>query len=131
MTKPSYRTNTSTFKYTNTHPKGLRSLGDCVFRAISIATGKTWLEVYDELSALGRELLAPANDNVTYAAYLDKIATRVPAIKDGKRLLPTQLPKTGTFVVRQANHLTCVKNGKVLDTWNTTERSSYLIWKVA
>lgn len=131
MTKPAYRKNTKTFSYTNTHPNDAKGIGDCVFRAISIATGKDWLVVYDELTALGRELLAPPNDKLTYATYLDKIASRVPAIVDGKRLLPTQLPKSGTYVVRQANHLTCVKDGKVRDTWNTTDRSSYLIWKVA
>lgn len=130
MAKPSYRQNTKTFKYTNPHPKDSRGVSDCVFRAISIATGKDWLTVYDELTDLGRRLLAPANDKATFRVYLDGIGTKIPAIVKGKRLLPTDLPKTGTFVIQQANHLTCVKNGKVLDTWNCGNRSSYMVWKI-
>jgi len=116
--------------YTNTHPTNSKRLSDCVYRAISIVTGKDWLTVYDELTSLGRELLAPPNDNVTYAVYLDKIGTRVKPIVNGKRLLPTDLPKRGTYLIRQANHLTAVKDGKVRDTWDTSKRSSYLIWKI-
>jgi hypothetical protein len=51
MKTPNYRKSTTTFKYTNPHPKGIRTVGDCVIRAISIATGKDWLTVYDELVA--------------------------------------------------------------------------------
>lgn len=124
------RENTATFIYTNPHPTNRKSLGDCVFRAISIATGKDWLTVYDELTELGRELLAPPNDKATYQPYLDKIGKRIKPIVNGRRLLPTDLPKSGTYLVRQANHLTVVKGGKVRDTWDTSRRSSYLIWRM-
>jgi len=125
------RKNTSTFMYTNTHPSNSKNLGDCVYRAISIVTGKDWLTIYDELTSLGRELLAPPNDSATYTVYLDKIGTRVKPIVNNKRLLPTDLPKRGTYAIRQANHLTVVKDGKVRDTWDASKRSSYLIWKIA
>jgi hypothetical protein len=125
---------TPTYAFTNPHPKGLTSLGDCVFRAISIATGKDWLTIYDELTALGRELIAPPNDNATYTVYLDKIADRIPAKRktaEGlKRHTPATLPKTGTYVVRQAGHLVTVKNGKARDTWNSSNKSAYIVWKV-
>lgn len=124
---------TPNFAYTNTHPTGIKSHGDCVFRAISIATGKTWLDVYDELTALGRELLAPPNDKLTYTTYLDRIADRVPVMVNKKRLTAKDLAKRkdgATYVVRQANHLVTVKDGKVRDTWNSSERGSYLIWSI-
>lgn len=124
------RHNTATFIYTNPHPTGAKRLGDCVYRAISIATGKDWLTVYDELTMLGRELLAPPNDKVTYQVYLDKVGERIKPIVNGKRLLPTDLPKRGVYLIRQANHLTVVKDGRVRDTWDTSKRSSYLIWKI-
>ncbi len=111
---------TPTYEYTNTHPNEIKTLGDCVFRAISVATGKSWLEVYDELCELGRELLAPPNDGEAYKAYLDKIGTRVEVMVNRKRLTGKDLAKRKdgkTYIIRTAGHLSCVKDGKVRDTW--------------
>ena len=124
---------TPTYAYTNPHPKDLVSLGDCVFRAISVATGKDWLTVYDELTKLGREVLAPPNDKHTYSVYLDRIATREPVIHNGKRLMGQQLARRkdgATYVIRSAGHVATVKDGKVRDTWNSGDRSAYIIWKI-
>lgn len=132
MTKPRQ---TPLYEYTNPHPEGIKSRSDCVYRAISIATGKDWLTVYDELTALGRELLSPPNDDFTYKHYLDQIADRVkvPGVMKGKR--PTgkhvaRMDDTKVYVVRMANHLVCVKSGKVRDTWNSSEKSAYITWQL-
>lgn len=130
MAKPK---NTQLYAFTNPHPKGIKSHGDCVFRAIAIATGKDWLEVYDELCALGRELLCPPNDKLTYATYLDRRADRLEIKTAGKR--PTgktiaRLDPTKTYVVRMANHLACVKGGKIRDTWNCGDKSAYIVWEM-
>jgi hypothetical protein len=128
------RTNTATFTFTNTHPKGIVTLSDCVYRAISIATGKTWLEVYDELTDLGRELLAPPNDPKTFTAYLDKLYGRKEVKVNSKRLTGADLARqhpTKTYVIRTANHVATVKGGKVRDTWDSSKKSGYIIWEVA
>lgn len=131
MATPSYRKPTATFKYTNPHPKGIRTLGDCVIRAIAVATGKDWLTVYDELVVLGRELLAPPTDMKVVTAYLDPIAKRVEVKVDGRRLTGEDLTKRrGTFVIRTAGHLATVKSGKIRDTWNSGSKSAYIIWKL-
>lgn len=124
--------NTESFTYTNPHPKGIRTLGDCVIRAISIATGKSWLDVYDELTALGRELLAPPTDMKVVTAYLDPIAERINVMTDGRRLTALDLTKKGrkTYVVRTANHLATVRAGKLRDTWDSSHKSAYIIWRV-
>lgn len=130
MATPAYRQSTSTFTYTNPHPKGIRTLGDCVIRSLSIATGKDWLTVYDELTALGRELLAPPTDMVVVKAYLDPIATRIDVKVDGRRLTARELTKKGrrTYVVRSAHHLATVKAGKLRDTWDSGDKSAYIVW---
>jgi len=131
MKTPNYRKSTTTFKYTNPHPKGIRTVGDCVIRAISIATGKDWLTVYDELVVLGRELLAPPTDMKVVTAYLDPIATRKDVKVDGKRLTARDVTKLrGTFVIRTAGHVATVKNGKLRDTWDSGAKSAYIIWKL-
>lgn len=124
---------TSTFEYTNPHPKGVVTFSDCVYRAICIATGKDWLTVYDELTALGRELLCPPNDKLTYATYLDRIADRQIIKSVGKR--PTgktvaRLDASKTYVIRQANHLSTVQGGKVRDTWDSSDKSAYIVWEL-
>lgn len=133
MTKPILRKGTPTFAYTNPHPNGIKSHGDCVYRAIAIATGKDWLTVYDELYKLGRELLAPPNDKLTYATYLDRIADRQEIRSVGKR--PTgntvaRLDPTKTYVVRMASHLATIKDGKIRDTWNCGHKSAYIVWEM-
>lgn len=125
--------NSSLYEFTNPHPKGIRTHGDCVYRAISIATGKDWLTVYDELTALGRELLCPPNDKLTYATYLDRIADRREVISVGKRATGksiARLDPTKTYVVRMANHLATVKGGKIRDTWNSGDKAAYIVWEL-
>lgn len=133
MAKPSYRKGTPTFAYTNPHPNGIKSHDDCVYRAISVATGKDWLTVYDELTKLGRELLAPPNSKLTYATYLDRIADRQVIKSVGKR--PTgksvaRMDASKTYIVRMAGHLVCVKDGKLRDTWNCGHKSAYIVWEL-
>jgi hypothetical protein len=132
MTKPKA---TQLYAYTNPHPEGIKSRSDCVYRALAIATGKDWLTIYDELTALGRELLSPPNDDYTYKAYLDKIGKRVqvPGVMTGKR--PTgkhvaRMDSSKTYVVRMAGHLVCVKGGKIRDTWNCGDKAAYITWEL-
>lgn len=130
MSKPK---NTATFAYANPHPKGIKSYSDCVYRALSMATGKDWLAIYDELTALGRELLAPPNDKLTYATYLDRIADRIEVKRDGKRLTGkavAKMDKGKVYVIRTAHHLATVKSGKVQDTWDSSDKSAYIVWEM-
>lgn len=138
MATPAYRQSTPTFTYTNPHPKGIRTVGDCVYRAIAIATGKSWLEVYDELTTLGRELLAPPNDPLVYGKYLDSVSKKTVDVKydtptGKKRRTPRQLAQlhpTKTYVVSVANHVVAVKGGKVRDTWDSGYKSAYKVWEL-
>lgn len=130
MTKPK---GTQYFAYTNPHPKGIKSHADCVYRAISIATGKDWLTVYDELTKLGRELLCPPNSDLTYKTYIDRIADRIEVKTVGGRLKGkgvAKLDASKTYIVRMAGHLTCVKGGKIRDTWNCGDKSAYIVWEL-
>lgn len=130
MTKPK---GTKLYAFTNPHPKGIKSHGDCVYRAISIATGKDWLTVYDELTKLGRELLAPPNDKLTYATYIDRIADRITVETVGGRPkgnTVARLDPSKTYLMRMANHLACVQGGKIRDTWNCGEKAAYIVWQM-
>ena len=49
---------------------GKRRVGDCVIRAIAIATDRPWLEVYDDLYLTGRAVYDMMSSNETWGAYL-------------------------------------------------------------
>lgn len=124
---------TSTYKYTNTHPKNLKHQEDCVIRSISIATNKDWLTVYDELCNIGRQVFDAPTSRSAYQIYLESIGKREPAIVNGKRITAKQIAQrqdNKTYVISQAGHLTCVKNNKVKDTWDCGDRASYVIWRI-
>lgn len=102
---------------------------DCVIRAISLATGKSWIEVYDGLCAIGRALYRVPNEKIVYERYLKEIGwTKKPMPKkpDGKRYTAREMirlvPNT-TMVVVVANHNTCIKDGKIHDIWDCGDKS--------
>ena len=57
------------FVKTNPNPHG-SYVGDCVIRALSIATGKTWSEVYTELALKGLQMCDMPSSNQVWGAYL-------------------------------------------------------------
>lgn len=125
--------NTKYYVYTNPHPNGARYVADCAYRAICIATGKPWLQVYDELTALGRELLTPPNDDKTVGVYMDRLAKRIKvrsAIKRPTGINVTALDPSKTYVVKVASHLYAVKDGKIRDTWDCSKMAIRTVWQL-
>lgn len=105
--------------------KGLT--GDCVTRAISIATNKDYKEVYNEMSK-GMKLVTgtrSARNGVNkkvYHKYLTENGFKwVPTMKIGQgckvHLRKNELPK-GILITRLSKHLSCVIDGVIYDTYN-------------
>lgn len=108
---------------------------DCVTRAISIATGIDYKEVYDTIKDLlqhtPRNSLTKkeAKDVMHYFGF-----DWVPTMKIGSgcttHLREEELPK-GTIVCVVTGHYTCVKDGIIYDTFNPSrggERCVYGYW---
>lgn len=112
------------------------SAGDCVVRAIAIASGLPYREVYDALSEGSRNerrgkhaktRKASARDGVHtkrkwFNDYMEKIGFRwVPTMKIGSgckvHLHADELPN-GRLVVNVSKHLTAVIDGVIHDTYN-------------
>lgn len=126
------------YKKVNVNPFK-NSTGDCVIRAIANAEDRDWYEVFDDLTKIAREKGTVPTFKDAYTVYLAKYP-RVPVkyqAEDGKKYRLTASDfwndpklKKGNYVIRQANHLTCVKNGVCEDTWDCSRRASYIIWRV-
>ena len=61
MTRQEKYPDTATFHFHNENPKN-RITGDCTFRAIATATGKSWEEVVTEMAQLSCETGYAIND---------------------------------------------------------------------
>lgn len=116
------------YVFSNLNPRGLH-IGDCVVRAISEALGQTWEKTYVELCVEGYEHANLPNANEVWASYLQQ--------KGFKRYgLPNTCPvcytvgdfaaehSQGTYIVATGTHVVCVKDGVILDTWDSSNETA-------
>ena len=106
--------------------------GDCVARAIAVATGRHYRDVYDELGK--RSLKSPRNGvPVDVAnAYLDARDWQSKSVTKDMRFVPQLLPK-GVVIAYltdtrgKQGHICTVIDHVIHDTWNATEDGCYYI----
>ncbi len=117
------------------------SAGDCVVRAIAIATGKPYQEVYDSLFELnrrqrGRLRGASPRDGgtktATIRAYMESIGwTWTPTMTIGSgckvHLRADELPP-GRLVVRASKHLVAVLDGIIHDTYDPSRDGTRCVY---
>jgi hypothetical protein len=117
--------------------------GDCVARAIAIATGMAYREVYDDLADREAQLGRPrsARNGVSpkaYKPYLAELgAIWTPTMRIGSgttvHLRESELPWEPWLIVRLSKHLVAVRQGVVFDTHDPTRegtRAVYGYWRV-
>lgn len=135
-----YYVQTSTFVPTQANPSEKNNKSkkpDCVIRAIATSMGVTWVDVYDELCKIGREMFDVPNSHFVYEEFFKRkgYGTESVKIERGKNRLNAEefarRNKHGRFVLRLANHLTSVVDGKIRDTWNCGEKCIYKIYVIS
>lgn len=109
--------------------------GDCVIRALTKAFSMEWLEVFDALTPLSRELQVPFNCKPCYEKYITQVKGWVfksyRVQKGHKRPTVKEFAKAnkeGTYILRLAHHLVTVHNGQYFDTWDSGEHCYYGYW---
>ena len=115
--------------------------GDCVCRAIAIATGKPYKEVYDDLGVLAKaqkvtartpSKKVSARDGVyraTYQKYLESLGWKwVPTMRVGQgctvHLNAKELPQ-GSIIIRISKHMTAMIDGVIHDTYDPRRTSVF------
>lgn len=116
--------------------------GDCVTRAIAIATQRPYAEVYEEMDEVicelegrlsrGRSRARTGVYKTTYREYLKRLGWKwVPTVTIGSgcvvHLRPNELPK-GRIIVRLSRHLSCVINGIIHDTFNPSREGTRCVY---
>ena len=118
----------------NANPKG-RKTGDCVIRAFSLASGKTWEDTLTDLYRIAMDLKTSPTESETYAKYADQlgfVSHKVELVNGHKPTPKTfaQSHPAGTFVLRLAHHVVTVKDGVYYDIWDCGAKSVYKYWEV-
>lgn len=117
--------------------------GDCVTRAIAIATGKPYKEIYDRLNVLseseriGKRKKSISNSRTgvyrtTYQKYLESIGWKwIPTMQIGQgckvHLRSDELPK-GRLIVKVSKHLTCVIDGVINDAFDCSRQGTRCVY---
>ena len=121
----------------NNNPKQNKT-NDCVIRAISFATNKSWEDVYNDLTKLGCKKALMPNDNKVCQAYLKQLGytkEKMPKKLNNKRYTLEEFineiaHKNFTYIISIAKHLTVVKDKKLYDTWNCSYKCVGNYWIV-
>lgn len=124
------------YKYYQPNKKDLKDeYEDCVIRSLTKATGREWLQVFEELLSYAREFQCMPNEKLCYERYLKDNGFCYVGIsnkKGSKRPTVDRFAKDhkiGTFVLRTAHHIVTVVDGIYYDSWDSGEKSLYGYWE--
>lgn len=110
--------------YYNKNPRKNYNAGDCVIRAISIITGDSWDDIYDDLCDEGKYIGDWGNNNAVWDIYLRRRGFK-------RYVCPNDCPycysvkdfanehKRGKYLLSTGNHLVAVENGCYIDAWDS------------
>ena len=116
------------YDYYNANPLGLYE-DDCVIRAISCALGKSWDNVYDELSDLAQAKGTLLDKKDFVRGYLDTHFRRVYS-PPYKVYQVAEKFKNNIVLCTTKGHIVCIKYGIIYDTFDCSNRVVEDVWIV-
>lgn len=130
-----YRTSKDFFRYYQPNELDKKhETGDCVIRALSKVLNLSWVETYDALVPIGREL--HENMDLKCAVRLLEtngfVAESIKVTKGSKRPTVESFAKEhpqGKYFLQVASHVVAVVDGFYYDTWNCGASCLYKFWK--
>ena len=116
------------YKYYNANAVN-RYEDDCVIRAISCATNKSWDYVYDYLSDIAQYEGTLLDKREFVRNYLDRTYERIPKIY-GSVGYVSSLFSNNIILITMNGHITCSKYGIIYDTFDCRDRQVEDVWIV-
>lgn len=116
------------YYYYNANPYD-RSISDCVVRALSVLTNRSWYEVFDELSDLAGDV-GLMFDRVEFVEdYLDERYSRECHYSKTVGEFAEEHP-IGKYAISMDGHITAVINGTIVDTFNPSNKIMRCAWRI-
>lgn len=118
----------------NPNPLG-RQTGDCVVRAIAIATDSSWRDTYRELCRIGEREADLPNSNLVWHMMLRELGAR-------QFLLPESCPdcitvrafceryQDGVYIIGTGEHAVCCIDGDWYDSFDSGSMTPSYFWRV-
>lgn len=121
------------YRYYNPNP-ARRTVDDCVVRAISILFNMSWLEAYDDVYLMGREMYNMPSANEVWGEYLHERGFVRVALPDFCPNCYTismfcKDHKKGRYAVATGSHVVAVIDGYYYDTNNSGDEAVAYYWK--
>ena len=116
---------TKTFTFYNANPKG-KFTCDCVLRAICTALDESYNQILKEMIDMSIDTGYEYTDSKCIEKYLESkgwIKNKQPRKSNNKKYTGEEFCRSfkETCIANiGGNHIVCIKNGKVHDTWNST-----------
>jgi hypothetical protein len=116
------------FRYFNANEFGY-NIEDCTIRAISVAEGISWDKAYRKLSDYARERGLMISSIESIEEYLDENYCRlcIPDMTVGEFAYENPY---GTFLITMPGHISVIKDGEVIDTFDCSDRIMWCAWYV-
>jgi len=103
---------------------------DCVIRAISCATNRSWDYVYDYLSDIAQYEGTLMDKREFVRKYLDRTYKRIKGIYGTVGEVSGMFPNN-TLLITMNGHIVCSKNGVIYDTFDCRDRQVEDAWIVS
>ena len=116
------------YKYYNNNARGLFA-NDCTIRAISMATGKSWDEVYEHLSDIAQFEGTMMDDRKFINRYLSTKYEEVPYLPETVGEVAEDYPDN-ILLITMNGHITCSKYGVIYDSFDPRDRIVENAWIV-
>ena len=121
----------------NANPFG-RKTGDCVIRAVCTALDEDWKDTYKGMFDVAVEEGYAVSCRENYERYLKRkgiVKQKMPKRFDRTRYTVEEFidelaKPNAIYIVSIANHLACIKNKVLYDTWNCRRKSVGNYWRV-
>lgn len=122
----------SRWKFFNPNPVS-RNVGDCAVRAVSAALDVDWETAFALISNNAYQMGDMPSSNAVFGSVLRQHGFK-------RHIIPNTCPDcysigqfavdhpNGIYVVGTGNHVVTVKNGWILDTWNSSNEIPVYYW---
>ena len=136
MREKDRKKNTKTYHFYNANPKGLY-VGDCRYRAYALANDISWemAVMVTALWSVRTGIVDAGSDHVDelLQEFGHWVKQGEPKKKNGTKYTVGELAKMlkdspDPVIVHVNHHTTCIKDGKVWDTWNCSEEYVRCYW---